>query len=658
MGFFESIAKSAPEALKTSILIQQKDNELKQAKIKEAQRRLEWKATYLQNQEKINNAQQNARDKFDQKSAADALKTQLKLIELGEKTGGSAGQRFVGEAINKYPETQGTGISPSALTEFGGRSSEYGGAAPMAFPTKSESVFNEAALKAKAGAMYPKEPSAVKVWQHKTDKTNTFVGPTPPNPTDWELKYKENDPRLDALYANKMLGATREELLKATADLAKAKTAGAEEAKEPGREKAFERKVDFQEIKHRDAKDLAEYRSAVKTANEKELDESRQSLKLDLEKAKGDIRLDVSKQLKALDEEYAIRKEQRVNQYQVDRENRAFDTFTKKQQLNLENQKDLTKFRMSLNKTELGKLLDERNALEAEDPNRDLYDNIIRSKTLPKMTDNQLTVLALNGDKEAKAVLDAKSARDAAKASDVARSQMDAKLGRINIDYLAQSVIDGRTTIENIKNAFGTPVQPIVMSRVLELSPGFNFNQPKIRFDSAKASMTMLEKQYTSMGSFVENINKQIDRLDKELLPLISRTDVRFINKPLRYLKTTVLGNSIEVKLNMYLAEVSREVARLTAGSPQSIAELTQYSQMIWDAIHDPNLSVPEIRDIMNESKHLGLIRLESVDEQRQKLWKTLENISDIGIKPQASGSPKSNMSFDADALIEKYRKK
>ena len=151
-GFFDAIAKSAPEAIKTAIMIKQENKKMELSRLKEAQRRLEWDQTLAESKRKTDATIQEATDKFEQKAAADKIKIQIEMmkaqredLKMGKDIGGSAGQGFVQSAIDKAPLTGGWGLPPQALTAFGGRSSEYGGAAPIAFPTKPEQAMLKSA---------------------------------------------------------------------------------------------------------------------------------------------------------------------------------------------------------------------------------------------------------------------------------------------------------------------------------------------------------------------------------------------------------------------------------------------------------------------------------------------------------------------------------
>ena len=68
MGFFEAFAKTAPEAIKTSILVKQEDRKLKAAQEKEARRRWEWGQEYDLQVLKAKDAKQKAKDTLEQKA--------------------------------------------------------------------------------------------------------------------------------------------------------------------------------------------------------------------------------------------------------------------------------------------------------------------------------------------------------------------------------------------------------------------------------------------------------------------------------------------------------------------------------------------------------------------------------------------------------------
>ena len=399
---------------------------------------------------------------------------------------------------------------------------------------------------------------------------------------------------------------------------------------------------ELQTIKTRDIKDISSFKNNLKVVADKDLTDLRHRYSKELVKLKGEEQLNVSTQLKALDEENWTRKQAVLEDYRKSREDRAFEIYKRQAGVDQSKQESLIKFKDAMEKSPVARLIDERDKIASKnpnDPNLILFDNMIRSKTLPNYSKPQLTLMALKGDPEAKAVLEKLDADEVMKAGTIAERQTQAKLGMIDVPGVADAIIDGRETIENVKNTFGVAVQEAVRKEVLAREPKFNFVEPRANLKAKTASLQQIEKQFQAMGSFVKNMNKQIDRVG-ELMKEISRTDIRAINQPLRYLKRTALGSAIESKLIMYATEISNDAARLSAGSPQSIAELTEYAQKVWSAVHDPNLSVAEIKDIMNETRHLGAVRIESVGEQRTELMGSFKNIRNTGAS-NATGQSK-----------------
>lgn len=161
------------------------------------------------------------------------------------------------------------------------------------------------------------------------------------------------------------------------------------------------------------------------------------------------------------------------------------------------------------------------------------------------------------------------------------------------------------------------------------------------------ASLINQKKVRGMMGSFVRNIDKQISRID-EITSNIDRIGVRGLDVPWRELKTRAIGSADEKILEAYVAEISREIGKLTTGSSASIAELSVEAQKKWDKIHDVNLTLPELKRLLEETRHMGDMRLQSADEE---ISATRQSLKSSGGKPPAVPSPSAAMSDPSVAL-------
>jgi hypothetical protein len=152
----------------------------------------------------------------------------------------------------------------------------------------------------------------------------------------------------------------------------------------------------------------------------------------------------------------------------------------------------------------------------------------------------------------------------------------------------------------------------------------------------AKAmSVRNQEKIRGMMGGFVRNMDKQIVRLDEIYAGLVSRVGLRALDLPKREIIKLAIGSGNETIVEAYLAEISREIGKLSTGSAASIQELSVQAQAKWDKIHDPNLSPREIKKILTETRHMGQMRLDSSDEE---IKKTLDDMRNMGKGPGSEG--------------------
>lgn len=129
------------------------------------------------------------------------------------------------------------------------------------------------------------------------------------------------------------------------------------------------------------------------------------------------------------------------------------------------------------------------------------------------------------------------------------------------------------------------------------------------------------------MGGFVRNINKQIGRVEEIFADTIKRVGIRALDLPKREFDMAIKGSGHEKVLESYLAEISREIGKLSTGSSASIAELSVEAQKRWDKIHDPNLSLKELKLILDATREQANMRyqssLEQINATQQRMGET-----------------------------------
>ncbi len=132
---------------------------------------------------------------------------------------------------------------------------------------------------------------------------------------------------------------------------------------------------------------------------------------------------------------------------------------------------------------------------------------------------------------------------------------------------------------------------------------------------SVTSSLAFQEKQRGAMGSFVTNINKQINRVE-EIEKDISRLGVRFLDVPVRELVARAKGSGKERALESYISEISSEISKLQQGSQASIQQLPVETQKKWDKIHDLYLPWSELKIVMENTRTQANDRITSVDDE------------------------------------------
>lgn len=250
----------------------------------------------------------------------------------------------------------------------------------------------------------------------------------------------------------------------------------------------------------------------------------------------------------------------------------------------------------------------------------------------------ELTAAALKGDKEAKNILDAMNNTAVEVAGDKAEAVAEGKIkglfSNIDVDGTVKAILEGKETLDNVKNTFGVPIQEVVRAGVLARNPDFNFVQPVAISKSLTSSLVQQEKNLGAMGSFVKNINGQVDKLEKMGNEIIKRAGIRALDIPIRSFNTRFIGSGNEKVFEAYLKEISAEVAKLSQGSSGSVAQLPESARQEWESIHDTNLSMRELIKVLKATREMANIRQESV---RDEISNTVDKLGNIN--PEASAA-------------------
>ena len=163
---------------------------------------------------------------------------------------------------------------------------------------------------------------------------------------------------------------------------------------------------------------------------------------------------------------------------------------------------------------------------------------------------------------------------------------------------------------------------------------------PSLRqeYSALSKSLANQQKIYNMMGSFVRNMDQQISRVKKIGDDLVNRVGTRALDLPLRELKTRFKGSGNEAILEAYTLEISNEIGKLSTGSSASIRELSVDAQERWAKIHDPNLSLSELIKVLDETQHMGAMRMEGAKNEIESTKYTMEEIWQAPSAPTHAG--------------------
>lgn len=139
-------------------------------------------------------------------------------------------------------------------------------------------------------------------------------------------------------------------------------------------------------------------------------------------------------------------------------------------------------------------------------------------------------------------------------------------------------------------------------------------------------SLAGQEKKRGSMIGFVENLGQQVDRV-KENADELKSFDVRIFNKPAVWVKKHMVGSPGFAKYELYIGEIQSEIGKLSSNATDSVAELSEGAREKWENVLDINLSMKDMIEVLEEVKHAGKMRMDSVDFGIKETKKRLRNV-------------------------------
>ncbi len=199
------------------------------------------------------------------------------------------------------------------------------------------------------------------------------------------------------------------------------------------------------------------------------------------------------------------------------------------------------------------------------------------------------------------------------------------------IDYWANQYNTTGKKVFPVRGKQSNALNKIIIERAAELSmaKGESGEDTKYFQSDRKAiqsSINMQEKQRGSMTSFVTNLGMQVDSI-KDMADELKTLDTRLFNKPIRWFRRKVAGSPELAKYEVYLGEIQSEIGKLSSGSTASVSELSEGAREKWENILDENMSIKDMIEVLEEVKHAGYIRMESVDKGLKESRKRLRNV-------------------------------
>jgi hypothetical protein len=143
--------------------------------------------------------------------------------------------------------------------------------------------------------------------------------------------------------------------------------------------------------------------------------------------------------------------------------------------------------------------------------------------------------------------------------------------------------------------------------------------------------MKDLVKRETLIGTFVNRIDATSDVVMK-YAQKVGNTDSRLLNIPRNRL-AAMAGSGTWRAYELTLVSLSQEIAKVESGSI-GIAGVAETQSAIMRAIHDPNLSINQLKEVIDAGKMLGKTSMDSIRKQRKGLK------ADIAGKPSEKTEP------------------
>ncbi len=198
----------------------------------------------------------------------------------------------------------------------------------------------------------------------------------------------------------------------------------------------------------------------------------------------------------------------------------------------------------------------------------------------------------------------------------------------------------------------GNPAQPPHLAALLVVAQSHSTK-------AIGSAITQLHKQMAAMGSFVQNMDKQIEEVSRMSEDLFL-FDTRILNIPYRFIRQKILGDPDLAQYDMLLKDLARETAKMAGGATQSIAAMSVEEIKEWDKIHDKNLSIKDMLQVLRKTRQVAQIRLDSVRDELDRTM-SLSKTRDYGgeeVYPEVSSQEQYDALKSGDVYINKNTRK
>jgi hypothetical protein len=198
------------------------------------------------------------------------------------------------------------------------------------------------------------------------------------------------------------------------------------------------------------------------------------------------------------------------------------------------------------------------------------------------------------------------------------------------VELEAERVVAGEKVGNYGYGKQGASMRAVVLNRAAQIAKTRGMDASAIIAQGAelageKGGMKDLVKRETLIGTFVNRIDATSDVVLK-LAEKVNNKDSRLANVPINRVRS-MLGSGDLQSLDLALTSLSNEIAKVESGSI-GIAGVSIDQAKIMARIHDRNLSLNDLKKVIETGKMLGKTSMDSIRKQRK------------GLKADIAGNP------------------